>query len=113
VSGGTSGSGGGTGSSGVTGSSRLEWDLAHVGVRVVPVLHTWTFDTEQIDAVVETLARDGSAAAPGYMDPEGVVVFHAQSGSMFKVLCKHDDRPKSVVVAQQLEGQITLEEALA
>lgn len=58
---------------------------------VVPVLLRWTFDTTMVDSVLRTMAEQGSIAAPGFMQPEGVVVFHAASGQLFKkTLDKHD-----------------------
>lgn len=45
------------------------------------------------DALVE-LREYGSAASPGYRKPEGVVVFHAASNTMFKVTLEGDDAPK-------------------
>jgi hypothetical protein len=32
--------------------------------------------------------------APGFMDPEGIVVFHAAAGVCFKKTIKDDARPK-------------------
>lgn len=58
---------------------------------VVPVLLRHTFDTNWIDQVLDALAEDGSTAAPGFMQPEGIVVFHVKSGTLFKkTLDKHD-----------------------
>ena len=58
---------------------------------VVPVLLRWTFDAAKVDEALESLAATGSVAAPGYPYPEGVVVFHAASGQLFKkTLDKHD-----------------------
>lgn len=58
---------------------------------VVPVLLRWSFDTAKVDEVLARLAATGSAAAPGFMKPEGVVVFHAASNTLFKkTLDKHD-----------------------
>lgn len=51
---------------------------------VVPTLLQWTFDTSKIDEALAKLASEGSVAAPGFMDPEGVVVFHAASRTLFK-----------------------------
>jgi hypothetical protein len=34
--------------------------------------------------VIADKALIGSVAAPGFMDPEGVVVFHVASGLLFK-----------------------------
>lgn len=59
---------------------------------VVPVLSVCgseEWDTrelnEQIEFAGERLRTYGSYAAPGYMDPEGLVVLHARSNQLFKV----------------------------
>jgi len=31
---------------------------------------------------------------PGFMNPEGIIVFHTAAGQMFKVTCKDDEKPK-------------------
>ena len=36
----------------------------------------------------------GSQAAPGFPKPEGVVVFHAASGNLYKVTLEKDEEPK-------------------
>lgn len=36
----------------------------------------------------------GSEAAPGFMDPEGIMIFHSASRSIFKVTLKDDEKPK-------------------
>lgn len=51
---------------------------------VVPTLWTGDFDTNEINRVMETLAATGSQAAPGFMRPEGVVIYHAQARVLFK-----------------------------
>lgn len=51
---------------------------------VVPVLYQGLFDTKVVDDVLADLARNGSRAAPGCMNPEGVVVFHVASNMLFK-----------------------------
>lgn len=61
---------------------------------VVPVLYRGVMSVVEIDLAVDTLALRGSVAAPGFMKPEGVVVFHTASGTMFKVTCEKDDKPK-------------------
>jgi len=65
---------------------------------LVPVLYTGVFDTQVIDAQIERLRRDGSVAVPGFMRPEGVVVFHDAANMYFKRTLAHDDIPKSLVV---------------
>lgn len=53
-------------------------------VSVVPVLHRGVFDTAQIEAVLTLLGATGSQAAPGFMKPEGIVVYHEKSRTLFK-----------------------------
>jgi hypothetical protein len=61
---------------------------------VVPVLGRGT-DIRVVTENALTLLREkGSQAAPGYMDPEGVVIFHTASSSLFKVTLKNDESPK-------------------
>jgi hypothetical protein len=46
----------------------------------------------QIDEILASLVKNGSAAAPGFMNPEGVVVFHVAGGNLYKkTLDKNDD----------------------
>ena len=61
---------------------------------VVPVLYEGPFETYVIEQLVDNLWEYGSKAAPGFMDPEGVVVFHKAANRMFKVTCKNDEMPK-------------------
>lgn len=51
---------------------------------VVPVLYNGLFTTDAVDAVLEQVKKFGSMAAPGFMDPEGIVIFHTASGQYFK-----------------------------
>lgn len=51
---------------------------------VVPVLYAGPFDTTRIDVALKLLADGGSVAAPGYMNPEGIIVYHTASHSLFK-----------------------------
>ena len=65
-------------------------------IDVVPTLYEGPFHTDSIQNVVDELERNGSVAAPGFMDPEGVIVFHTASRVSFKQTIKGDDAPKSV-----------------
>lgn len=51
---------------------------------VVPVLYTGLMDTQTIREVLSNLKREGSRAAPGFLDIEGVMVYHIHSGTYFK-----------------------------
>lgn len=59
-------------------------------VSVVPILHEGDFTTTAIDECMERLRTQGSVAAPGFMNPEGVVVFHVASRSLYKVTLGND-----------------------
>ena len=51
---------------------------------LVPVLYEGTFDTGFIRGAAECLEVQGSAAAPGFMNPEGIVAFHPRGNVGFK-----------------------------
>jgi hypothetical protein len=51
---------------------------------VVPTLHTGVFTTDVVEFTLEWLAANGSQAAPGFMDPEGIVIWHSHARSLFK-----------------------------
>lgn len=61
---------------------------------VVPALHNGPFDTKYIQEVLNGLAVNGSMAAPGFMKPEGVVIYHEASKQLFKKTIEKDDKPK-------------------
>lgn len=61
---------------------------------VVPTLYRGAFDPSAIQDALEWLRVYGSSAAPGFMRPEGVVVFHTASGTMYKVTLEKDEEPK-------------------
>lgn len=53
---------------------------------VVPTLATFdTLNTGEINGCLAALDACGSEAAPGFMEPEGIVVFHTHSNKGFKV----------------------------
>lgn len=51
---------------------------------LVPVLFEGPFTTGAVEDCLELLRTQGSQAAPGCMNPEGVVVFHVAANVMFK-----------------------------
>lgn len=61
---------------------------------VVPVLSRGVFDTDEVEYCVNALRERGSRAAPGFMRPEGVVVFHVAGNVAFKKTLEKDDKPK-------------------
>jgi hypothetical protein len=60
--------------------------------RVVPILARG--EDGFVNAALISLAANGSVAAPGFMNPEGVIVWHSAARSYFKVLLENDDTPK-------------------
>lgn len=62
---------------------------------VVPVLYTGMFSTEAINNTTEHLRNSGSVAVPGWMKPEGVIVYHHTLQSYSKVLLDNDHLAKS------------------
>ncbi len=62
---------------------------------VVPVLAILQrFDSVAVENALDELKANGSVAAPGFMQPEGVVVFHSASSSLYKVTVEDDEKPK-------------------
>ena len=54
-------------------------------INTVPHLYEGTFDQAEIESALVDLQQDGSYAAPGFMKPEGICVFHSQSRKVYKV----------------------------
>lgn len=65
-------------------------------VGLVPVLMEGPFDTAEIEWHLNALRESGSAAAPGFKNPEGVVVFHTAGNVGFKKTLDRDGFPKSL-----------------
>ena len=63
---------------------------------VVPVLYRGPFCTSAISEVVENLRTFGSQAAPEFMKPEGVMVWHSAARHLFKVTLEKDEAPKGL-----------------
>ena len=63
---------------------------------VVPILACGEMGVIDITAIINDLFLHGSYAAPGYMNPEGIVIFHTAAGISFKKTIKDDMIPKSL-----------------
>lgn len=63
---------------------------------LVPVLYRGPLSNTEIELSLERLRNDGSAAAPGFKKPEGIVVYHVAGNVGFKVTLEKDDEPKSL-----------------
>ncbi len=62
--------------------------------RVVPVLWAGHFFPDAIPHTIDTLRELGSAAAPGFKQPEGIVIYHTAGNYLFKVTLENDEKPK-------------------
>jgi hypothetical protein len=85
-----------------TADPRIEkWqDVLPACCGLVPVLYRGVFDTTAVDRAVETLRLTGSVAAPGFMNPEGIVVFHTAGNVGFKKTLVKDELPKALAERQ-------------
>ena len=69
-------------------------ELKEVGLGVVPVLYQGMFTSDVVDEVMDSLKHYGSKISEGFMNPEGVVVYHQAIKKMFKVTYDHDKTGK-------------------
>jgi hypothetical protein len=63
---------------------------------LVPILYQGPFLMEEIEQRLAWLHRFGSVAAPCFMNPEGVVVFHTAANVGFKKTLEKDEMPKGL-----------------
>lgn len=61
---------------------------------VVPVLKVTDQGFVNVDEVMHDLWSGGSVAVPGYRNPEGIVLFHTASGTLYKKTFEHDSQGK-------------------
>lgn len=61
---------------------------------VVPVLYEGMFEESEIYRTLRNLIYDGSTAAPGFMQPEGIVIYHQAAKQYFKKTIVGDEKPK-------------------
>lgn len=61
---------------------------------VVPLLWQGSMDDIDIESIMLELKLEGSVAAPGFMNPEGIVIFHTAGGYLFKKTFEHDTTGK-------------------
>ena len=66
---------------------------------VVPTLYRGPYGDDAVRSALDGLREHGSAAAPGFMGSEGVVIFHIAGGHLYKVALEHDEEPKSKAAA--------------
>lgn len=63
---------------------------------VVPILWEGNFDDLCIRDIMDKLRKGGSVAAPGFMQPEGIVIYHCGAKAYIgKKTFENDEEPKS------------------
>lgn len=68
--------------------------LLEIDVSCVPVLAECPWDTELFNTLLAYLKEAGSQAAPGYMNPEGIVLYDTRSRVGYKRTFDYDDTGK-------------------
>lgn len=63
-------------------------------LRGVPVLYEGVMDQGAIEGALTRLLAFGSEAQPGFMNPEGICIFHTSSGTVSKVTLDNNDKGK-------------------
>ena len=66
---------------------------------VVPILAEGVGLSDVIDQAISRLRHEGSVAAPGFKQPEGIIAFHTHARTLFKVTLERDQEPKSMRAA--------------
>lgn len=61
---------------------------------VVPIVYQGPFTSDAVENAVNRLRVEGSLAAPNFMNPEGVVVYHVATKQLFKKTLEKDEQPK-------------------
>lgn len=64
---------------------------------VVPIIDKGPFSDSIIISALKNLELFGSYAAPGFMRPEGIVIYHTAGNLLFKKTLEKDELPKGSV----------------
>jgi len=70
-------------------------DILPEGISLVPEIYRGNFLTSEIDFSIDILKRIGSYASKGFMNPEGIIIFHTAGNVAFKKTIEKDNIPKS------------------
>ena len=66
---------------------------------LVPVLFRGEFNSARVDLAMKLLKQDGSWAAPGFMNPEGIIILHEATRTLYKKTYEHDEKGKEFDIA--------------
>ena len=70
-------------------------DMLPACCHLVPILWQGLFYYCWPENILTRLRNEGSHAAPGFMDPEGIILFHVAGNVGFKMTINNDGVPKS------------------
>jgi len=72
-------------------------------VGLAPILWVGKMEKLPLEEIIDGLKTFGSQAVPGFMNPEGVVIYHAASNTCYKKTLLNDDEPKSRKQRKEME----------
>jgi len=75
--------------------ARKDYEIRPRCCHVVPKLYEGIFDTEIIYRTLSDLKVFGSIASPGFIKPEGIIIYHTAANIMFKKTIEKDEEHKS------------------
>jgi hypothetical protein len=61
---------------------------------IVPILYEGIFSEMEIQACLNNLEDYGSKVSPGFMNPEGIIIYHIAGNLYFKKTIKNDEKGK-------------------
>lgn len=73
---------------------REDEEAKALGLWVVPELWRGEFSNMKIDDIMSSLLQQGSVASQGFMNPEGVVIYHTQGNFLLKKTFEKDKEGK-------------------
>lgn len=76
------------------GVNKMQDILPHC-IGLVPILYEGIFDTNKVNEVLSDLRTNGSRAADGFMNPEGVIMYHIAANQYFKKTIHKDEEHKT------------------
>lgn len=68
------------------------------GLGVVPILYQGPLAADPIHDAIDLLDDEGSVASPGFMRPEGIVIWHHAGRQLYKATLEGDSEPKSAAL---------------
>lgn len=84
----------------------MDWAPIVPQLSVVPTLYEGEFTTERVEWTLEALRDGGSFAAPGFMNPEGIIIYHT-AGNLLpsnrqSIRINHHNNRKKVTTMREL-----------